>query len=400
MKNARYSSTKSGWFDTFTFTDWFSNVFLPVAKRLVGKVLLLGDNLSSHISIEVINLCRENNIAFVCLPANSTDKMQPLDVGLFGPMKAHWRKQLRAYADRDPTSNLLQKTEFPRMLKELLESLNCEQLLPKAFERCGLIPINPEKVLELIPSVVRTTEAARHLDAALLKRLEVRRFGELSKKRPRGKKVPAGQSYTDREEDEESDEEEDKEETDEEETDEEETGEEEVEENEVEENEGNETQGNEAELFEDEVEAVLQGAEELPTVNAGTYVVAVYEQQWFLAEVSRDQSQVKRGYTKLEYLVIKGTNAFSYPSKPDLHITLDEDIIIKNVSPEPVNSRGCLGLNKKDLGKVLTLMVVFISSSFSTYLVKFSPFRILMNKIFELILIHFTDFLNRSSFVL
>jgi hypothetical protein len=27
---------------------------------------------------------------------------------------------------------LLQKTEFPRMLKELLESLNMEQILPKA----------------------------------------------------------------------------------------------------------------------------------------------------------------------------------------------------------------------------------------------------------------------------
>ncbi len=147
-----------------------------MAKRLVGKLLLLGDNFSSHISIEVINLCRENNIniAFVCLPANLTDKMQPLDVGLFGPMKAKWRKQLRTYADRDPTSNLLQKTEFPRMLKELLKK-----------------SLNLEKVLELIPSVVRKTEAARHLDAALLKRLEVRRFGESSKKRPRGKKVVA-----------------------------------------------------------------------------------------------------------------------------------------------------------------------------------------------------------------
>jgi hypothetical protein len=84
----------------------------------------------------------------------------------------------------------------------------------------GLIPMNPKKVLELIPSVVRTTEAARYLDTALLKRLEMRRFGESSKKRPRGKKVPAGQSYMDREEDEEETEEMD--ETDEEETDEEE----------------------------------------------------------------------------------------------------------------------------------------------------------------------------------
>jgi hypothetical protein len=76
----------------------------------------------------VINLCTENNIAFICLPTNSTDKLQLLDVSLLAPMKAKWRKQLRSYADQ----SLLQKTEFLRMLKELLESLNTEELLPKA----------------------------------------------------------------------------------------------------------------------------------------------------------------------------------------------------------------------------------------------------------------------------
>jgi hypothetical protein len=99
-----YSATKSGWFDMFTFTDWFKKIMLPHAKRLPGKKLLIGDNLSSHISCEVISLCKDNDIEFVCLPANSTDKMQPLDVGLFGPMKQAWRTQLRAYADKDPSA--------------------------------------------------------------------------------------------------------------------------------------------------------------------------------------------------------------------------------------------------------------------------------------------------------
>ncbi len=83
-------------------------------------------------SMEVINLCREHDIAFVCLPANSTGKMQPLDGGLIAPMKANWCKQLRSYVNQDPSSSLLQKTEFLQMLKELLEILNTEELLPKA----------------------------------------------------------------------------------------------------------------------------------------------------------------------------------------------------------------------------------------------------------------------------
>jgi hypothetical protein len=55
----------------------------------------------------------------------------------------------------------------------------------------------------MTPSVVRNPEASRHLDAALLDRLEVRRFDDPSSMRPTGQRVLVGQSYTDTEEDEE-----------------------------------------------------------------------------------------------------------------------------------------------------------------------------------------------------
>ncbi len=76
--------------------------------------------------------------------------------------------------------------------------------------------------------------------------------------------------------------------------------------------------------FEDEVEAVLQGArededEELPEVSGGGYVVAVYEGQWFLAEVAGDQKNVRSGYTRPEYLAIKRERMHSLsPSSPTL----------------------------------------------------------------------------------
>jgi hypothetical protein len=51
---------------------------------------------------QVIELCREHNIAFVCLPPNSTDKLQPLDVGAFAPLKAAWREILTSYKQSHP----------------------------------------------------------------------------------------------------------------------------------------------------------------------------------------------------------------------------------------------------------------------------------------------------------
>ena len=60
-KGTVYSCSKSGWFDGFQFEKWFFEVALPKLKRKVGKTVLIGDNLSSHISPAVIESCRKTN---------------------------------------------------------------------------------------------------------------------------------------------------------------------------------------------------------------------------------------------------------------------------------------------------------------------------------------------------
>jgi hypothetical protein len=110
--------------------------------------MLVCDNLSSHISLEVISLCRENNCEYVCLPPNS-----PKD------------------------------------------------LLPNAFEKCGLAPINRHKVLDRIHSILKSQCIATHVDQVLLEKLEVR-SGDGKTKKVRGKKVTAGGSYSTQDEEE------------------------------------------------------------------------------------------------------------------------------------------------------------------------------------------------------
>lgn len=347
VKGAVYSATKSGWFDTFTFTDFFKVILLPAVQLLPGKKLMVGDNLASHISLEVIDLCREHEIEFVCLPPNSTDKLQPLDVGVFGPLKRKWKEQVKRYKDQDPKANLLVKTIFPAMLKELIGNLNVKEHLPRAFEKCGLVPCNPDKVKERIPCVLQTEEIARHLDSVLVERLAVRRFGDGSKKKPRGLKVPAGQSYTAARDQEENEEESEVES---------------MAESEPEsEPEAEESEAEEPEDLPDPHGDVSDADRQYR--ESGSYVVASYEGQWFLAEISQDQSNVGRLYTRLNYMVIKGKNAFAPPLRPDIHVTLMEDILLGRVIPEPVNQRGYLGLCPADLKKVVALMVLVYKSS-------------------------------------
>lgn len=335
-EDALYHATPSGWIDSFLFTDWFKKIALPYLKQLEGKKILIGDNLQSHFSDEVLRLCAANNVEFICLPVNSTHKLQPLDVGFFAPMKREWRKQLNELKDTNPDVKALAKPNFPGMLKRLLDQVDHKRLLPAAFKACGLYPLDVDRALRDIPNKEDSQQIARHLDSSLLKKLETQRYGDQQKKPPRGKALPAGQSYSAKymardEEEEDEDESEDEEE------DEEEDGD------------------------------LESGPDELPELNrpvvsaaAGktTLLVAIYEGEWFVAERLADQSGVPAGSVKLTYMAPRGINVFVWPERPDIMETLKEDILVENIAIEPSNSRGHFRVKDNDYKRVKCLMVV------------------------------------------
>ena len=77
----------SGWFDLQAFEKWLQESSLPHAQRLNGYKALVGDNLSSHFSANVLQLCEEHNIRFICLLPNATHRVQSLDVSFLVPLK-------------------------------------------------------------------------------------------------------------------------------------------------------------------------------------------------------------------------------------------------------------------------------------------------------------------------
>lgn len=59
---ATYGSSTSGWFELESFEDWFQRILLLYSRKLAGPKLIIGDNLSSHISVEVAQQCIEHDI--------------------------------------------------------------------------------------------------------------------------------------------------------------------------------------------------------------------------------------------------------------------------------------------------------------------------------------------------
>lgn len=165
---ARFNRTKSGWFDASVFEDWFKNVVIPWATKLDGPKVVIGDNLSSHLNVSILRLCKEHDIRFAFLPPNLKHITQPLDVAFFGPLKKIWRRILTDYKIKNPSEAQINKSHFPILLKELLvEIRTCNKdKIKSGFKATGIVPFNPQKVLRKLPDYEE--EIKYKIDTALL----------------------------------------------------------------------------------------------------------------------------------------------------------------------------------------------------------------------------------------
>ncbi|XP_028030015.1 uncharacterized protein LOC114242908 [Bombyx mandarina] len=184
----RYNRTTSGWFNSNAFEDWVDTVALPYFEDKPGKKLLIGDNLSSHLSINLICKCKEKDIYFVFLPANSTHLTQPLDVTFFRPMKTAWRDILFNWKKSDGRSqSSVPKNWFPQLLKKLFQRIekNQKNNIIAGFAKTGISPLNKEKVLERLPgnnirNETTIEDEKKSIDETVLKLLSDMRYGKES----------------------------------------------------------------------------------------------------------------------------------------------------------------------------------------------------------------------------
>lgn len=153
-------------------------MLLTFISPITGRKVLIGDNLSSHISLSVLRLCSENNVSFVCLPPNSTHLTQPLDVAFFGPMKKYWRTILTSWRESPEGRhyNTIPKDRFPSLLRGLIGKMSATSRsnLQSGFRKCGIYPFDKEQLLNRLPGKSNVIEVDMVGEAFLEKMKEKR----------------------------------------------------------------------------------------------------------------------------------------------------------------------------------------------------------------------------------
>lgn len=146
--------SETGWTDNQLGFAWFRDNFeLQSRERMQGDDcyrLLFLDGHSSHITRQVINFCEDNKIILLCLPAHSTHILQPLDVGVFGPLAARY-KQLLGGKSRPGAGYHIDRIDFLNLYQDAREQILRSSIILSAFEKSGYKLWNPQKVIDDLP---------------------------------------------------------------------------------------------------------------------------------------------------------------------------------------------------------------------------------------------------------
>lgn len=147
-----YGMSDSGWMSQLLFNHWFKCHFLRYAPA-ARPLLLLMDGHSSHYCPDTLQLAQDEDVIVLALPPNTTHITQPLDKGVFGPLKTRWGQVVHDFRVSHPRVNVMQYNFCRLFGKAWVEAMTAANICA-GFKTTGIYPLNPD-VLK-IPGQVKT----------------------------------------------------------------------------------------------------------------------------------------------------------------------------------------------------------------------------------------------------
>ena len=152
-----YACSESGYTDSKISLEWLKRVFDPQTKAQAHQKprILMCDGFGTHETLEILEYCFENNILLCRIPSHTSHKLQPCDIGVFGPLKAAYRDQVeRLYRGG---ANTVGKEHFTSLYSPARNKALTPRNIKAGWIKGGLFPFNPERVLRDIQKPTKLT---------------------------------------------------------------------------------------------------------------------------------------------------------------------------------------------------------------------------------------------------
>ena len=142
LPNTMYGISSNGWMTTVVFFQWFTRFTEQVKER---PLLLIYDGHLSHVSVELIEKAIAEEVIIVKLPPHVTDKLQPLDVCCFGPLKREWERHLCKRVNLLGPKETISKGTFVDLLSEVWHKGLSPNNIIAGFRATGIFPVDRSK---------------------------------------------------------------------------------------------------------------------------------------------------------------------------------------------------------------------------------------------------------------
>uniref|UniRef100_A0A2A4J4D1 Ig-like domain-containing protein n=1 Tax=Heliothis virescens TaxID=7102 RepID=A0A2A4J4D1_HELVI len=142
-RGAVYRCSKNGWINEDLFVDWLKH-FAEFTKPSENEpILLVLDNHASHISLRAYEFCKGNNIVMLSLPPHGSHRIQPLDVSVYGPLKAAYKQECNLFI-KNQLGKKITQNDLASLFRKAFQKI---ATIPKAeagFAATGIYPLNPD----------------------------------------------------------------------------------------------------------------------------------------------------------------------------------------------------------------------------------------------------------------
>ena len=148
-----YGLSTKGWIDQKLFDLWFRKHFLRYAPT-DRPLLLLLDGHSSHYCPDTVKLAAEEGVIVFTIPPHSSHITQPLDKGLYGPLKVAWKQICHDYLIENPGISIGKHNFSSLLSKAWLQSMSPKNAIA-GFKTTGVYPPNRNaiKLVEDTPTL-------------------------------------------------------------------------------------------------------------------------------------------------------------------------------------------------------------------------------------------------------
>lgn len=151
----------NGWTNDELGVQYIKHFNTHTESRTKGTYrLLILDGHGSHATPEFDQYCTANKIITLCMPPHTSHLLQPLDVGLFSPLKHAYGREVQDYIRLG--IHHIDKEDFLTIYRSARLSVFTEQNIKSGFRATGLIPYNPERVLSSL-TITKTPSPPRSI---------------------------------------------------------------------------------------------------------------------------------------------------------------------------------------------------------------------------------------------